>query len=125
MRLLFATICASCVATSKMGEAVVTEVDDELPCFSVSPSCVSQVGMPLDALAVTRIKSNGDVGYPKEVWYFRIIPPGETIVALPKTCIRYGKLANSAQQEKFSPLLSHQAYSAFMDAAADKTEIEV
>ena len=120
---LIATTCVSCVATSKMGEAVVTDVDG-LPCFSVPLSSISQEGVPLDALGVTRKKSPRDVGYPKDVWYFRIMPPGKTILIHPKKCIQYGKIPESAEQEEFEPLLSYQVYSVFMHAVPDGTEIQ-
>jgi hypothetical protein len=121
--LVVATTCFSCVATSSMGKAVVSDVNG-LPCFSVPANSATQSGVPLDALGVTKMKGKKEVGYPTEVWYFRITPPGETMLVHPKDCILYGQVPKTAQQEEFEPLQSYQVYSVFMQAVPKDSNLQ-
>ena len=121
--LLIITLCNSCVATSGMGTAVVSTVDS-LPCFSVPQNSETKGGVPLYALGVTKMNAPGVSGYPKEVWYFRIAPPGNTVLTRPDQCIRYGSLPVSAQQEEFEQLESNQVYYVYMQAVPEKSNLQ-
>lgn len=99
----------SCVPGTRMGSAVITEVDG-LPCFSVPRNKETRNGVPLFTLVVTERNAPGATALPKEVWIFRVEPMGKSIVWKPENCISYGVTPPTAVQELLLPLQPHSIY---------------
>ena len=99
-------------ATSSVGTAGVTKVDDQ-PCFSV-PSGRSANGseMRLHSLAVTQTAERADWRtLPQQMWGFTVDRPGLVVDGVAGACIQYGNLPGTAHaRSEPRPLQPMQVY---------------
>lgn len=100
----------SCFATSRVGEATVSDVDG-LPCFTIDAASRAQRRVRLSALLVSEQTSESWQRLPTELWGFRIAPPGSFIELPAVGCIRYGVAPPSAQTRTAAqPLVPGRVY---------------
>lgn len=102
--------CSSCAATSRMGNAAVTEADG-LPCFALPQHRATKNGLPLDTLYVseTRSPDNG-VTLPAELWHISAAEGAAAPQLRPQGCISYGKAPAATVQRSFKPLELYRPY---------------
>ena len=106
---------ATCTASSSVGRAVITDVNG-LPCFGVPNNAETRDGVPLFTVIVTKRNLPGATTLPEKVWFSWIEPRGKSILLKPGSCIRYGVLPPSAQQEFLVPLEPYSIYSLMLQA---------
>lgn len=113
---------ASCAATSRVGSAVITEVNG-LPCFSVPNDAETRNGVPLFTVSVTKRNAPGATTLPARVWFSWIEPRGKSIILKPPNCIRYGVVPPFAQQELSVPLQPYSIYTAVLQAVPEGSNL--
>ena len=87
----------SCSATSRVGQAEVTESGGR-PCFGIPDEPQTRRGaVRLDAISVSETGSTSWKNPPAELWSFTADPLAAALEARPGTCIRYGELPASAK----------------------------
>ncbi len=119
---LITMLCSPCSASSRVETAVVTDVGG-LPCFSVPRTSETKHGIPLFTLSVTREPGPHD-NLPEEVWSFAVQPPGNSIVALPEKCFRYGVAPRVAGRSHSKSLVPYVIYSVTIQAKQEKTNLK-
>ena len=113
---------ASCTASSRMGRAVVTQIDGT-PCFGIPHNAETRNGVPFTTVNVTKNNAPGATTLPELVWLSWIEPRGKTILLKPGTCIRYGKLPAPAHQETFIALQPYKVYSVMLQAVPEGSNL--
>lgn len=112
----------ACGATSRMGDAVVSN-SGGVPCFTIPKNSETRQGIPLDGLIVSELTSSDESTYPNELWQFSIEPPGSSITMRPEKCILYGALPKLAKQNSLTPLKPFQVYAVFLHAVPKGTSL--
>lgn len=114
-QLLFAVamamICSSCIATSRMGAAEVSDRNGA-PCFALPSDAQTRDGLPLYVLAVTAVKSvNGMKTQPEELWHFTAADFESPPQLRPTDCNPCGEAPASRLQRTLEPLQPFHPYS--------------
>lgn len=95
---------ASCVATSRIGTAEVSDQNGQ-PCFSIPSNAETMEGLPLITLAVTDINLlDGGRKLPPESWHFVATNLGAPPKLFPDKCVRYGEAPPATRQRTLKPL---------------------
>ena len=107
----------SCSATSRVGQAQVTEAGGQ-PCFAIPDEPETRAGpVRLFTLLVSERESESWRTLPAELWSFTFDPPGRSIEAKAQSCIRYGDLPASAKhRQPPKPLQPYRVYGVDINA---------
>ena len=107
----------SCSATSRVGQARVTEAGG-LPCFAIPDEPETRRGgMRLFALTVSETVSGSWKSLPAQLWGFAADPPGTALQSSSRTCVRYGDAPAQAKvTQSAAPLQPGRVYAVEIDA---------
>lgn len=114
--------CIACGATSRMGQAIVSNFEG-VPCFTIPKNSETRDGIPLDGLIVSELTSPDESTYPDELWQFSVEPPGNSITLRPEKCILYGTPPKLAKQNSLTPLKPFHVYAVFLHAVPKGTSL--
>lgn len=120
-----ALICSSqtsAMATSRMGWAVVTELNGR-PCFSIQENDETRGGLPLDGIVVEETLSAVAGKYPAEVWHFTTTDLSPKTILLPTACVRYGDAPPNTTQRTLKQLELFKIYSVSVIARPENSNI--
>lgn len=107
---LIATVSASCVATSRLGVAEISDQNGR-PCFSIPLDVETTDGLPLYTLAVTDIKFlDGGRTLPPEHWHFVATDLTSPPQLSPNECILYGNAPPLTRQRSLKSLQLFHPY---------------
>lgn len=113
---------AGCTASSRVADAVVTEVDGA-PCFTVPNNDETRAGVPLFGVSVTKSNGPGATARPEEVWNSFFEPMGKSAQLKPQNCIRYGVSPPSARHDVLIALLPYVVYKVVLNAVPEGSNL--
>lgn len=110
-------LTGSCSATSRFGQAEVTQVRSQ-PCFSIPDEPRTRFeAMRLFSIAVSETQRVRWDSLPTELWGFLVEPQGQPIGAGTQNCVRYGEVPPwGKSRSKAAPLRLNHVYVVEIDA---------